>query len=311
MKFKAKIISAVLAASALLASLSAPALAFIAASEEFYVNDRAEVLSEDTEKTIIEQNRLLEEKTGAQVVVATVRYLEGYYCDEYAVTLFNDWGVGDADKNNGMLLLLATEEKKAWLTQGSGIKKDFSSDYIDKLMDRYFWDDFDNKEYDKAVSNLFDEIIDWYEDEYDIKLTSSSASKKVSKAAAEGIQNAVDTVKTVAGGIGKASIAVVVIVFAIILSIIFGGRSRRRRRNYFTNTPPLNGVPPMHFNHRPTYGGRRTSSSSFRSGSSGFSGRSSSSSRSFGGGHSSFGGGHSGGHSGGGGRSSGGGGGRR
>jgi uncharacterized protein len=309
MKFKSKLIAVIIALSALLASLSAPALAFIDASEEFYVNDRAEVLSSETEENIISKNLLLEEKTGAQIVVATVRYLEGYYCDEYAVTIFNDWGVGDADKNNGMLLLLATEEKKAWLTQGSGIKKDFSSDYIDKLMDKYFWDDFDNKEYDKAVTSLFDELIDWYEDEYNIKISSSSA-KKVSKAAANGIQATVNTVKTVAGGLGKATVAVVVIVFVLIFSLIFGGRGRRRRTNYFTNTPRPGAFYTPHFNRRPPYSGRSTSSSSFRSGSSGFSGRSSSS-RSFGGGRSSFGGGHSGGHSGGGGRSSGGGGGRR
>jgi uncharacterized protein len=87
-----------------------------------------------------------------------VQYLDGYYSDEYALQLFNDWGVGDAEKNNGMLLLLATMEGKAWLTQGAGIKNDFTDTYINELLDEYFWKDFDKGNFDAAVNKLFPKL---------------------------------------------------------------------------------------------------------------------------------------------------------
>lgn len=173
------------------------ASAFPEPTEEFYVADYANVISSSTEDMIIRQNDMLYEQTGAQIVVVTVRYLEaGYYADEYAVKLFNDWGVGDASKNNGILLLLVTEEGKGWLTQGSGIKNNLSNDDIDFMLDKYFWKKFDKGDFDGAVETLFGELIEWYEDTYNFTLgdssyvdttpstsTSSSSSRLLFKAA--------------------------------------------------------------------------------------------------------------------------------
>ncbi len=101
-------------------AFAAPAGAVVQRSEEYYVADYAQVLSDDIEQKIISSNVDLEQKCeGAQIVVVTVEYLDGMYADEYAMRLFNDWGVGSREKNNGMLLLLATEEKKCWLTTGA------------------------------------------------------------------------------------------------------------------------------------------------------------------------------------------------
>ena len=98
----------------LMLAVSVPALAVVEQSSEYYVADYASVLSDATEKAIINYNGALETQcSGAQIVVVTVKYLDGMYSDEYANQLFNDWGVGSKDENNGMLLLLAVNENRS------------------------------------------------------------------------------------------------------------------------------------------------------------------------------------------------------
>jgi uncharacterized membrane protein YgcG len=51
----------------------------------------------------------------------------------------NDWGVGSASANNGMLLLLVAKEYKGWLMQGYGIKGSFTDDVANEYLNEYFW----------------------------------------------------------------------------------------------------------------------------------------------------------------------------
>jgi uncharacterized protein len=150
-------------------SLTVPALAVVAQSEEYYVADYAGVLSDDIEQKIISSNVDLEQKCkGAQIVVVTVSYLDGIPSDEYAMQLFNDWGVGSKTENNGMLLLLGTEEKKGWLTVGAGISGSFTSRMAENYLDTYFWPDVDKGQYETAVSKVLEELFSWYAVYYNV-----------------------------------------------------------------------------------------------------------------------------------------------
>lgn len=159
----------------ILSLLCVPALAVVPASEEFYVADYADVLSNVTEELIINYNDALEQQCkGAQVVVVTVNYLDGMYSDEYANQLFNDWGVGSAEENNGVLLLLAVGENKAWLTVGSGLSGSLTDSRISDMLDRFFWPDFDAGEYDVAVNTLFMQLLYWFDDYYGSSVVASN-----------------------------------------------------------------------------------------------------------------------------------------
>ena len=61
--------------------------AIVKPSEEFYVNDTAKILSEDTKEYIINMNQGLEKQTGAQIVVVTVKSLDGLSVEDYALQL--------------------------------------------------------------------------------------------------------------------------------------------------------------------------------------------------------------------------------
>ena len=158
-------------------SMGVSAFAVVDQSESFYVADYSNVLSNDTEQMIINYNGSLEQQCqGAQIVVVTVDYLDGMYSDEYAYQLFNDWGVGSAEYNNGMLLLLAIQENKAWLAYGLGLNSLLDSDQVDSMLDKYFWKDFDRGNYDEAVTSLFNALLAWYDKQYDAEVVQSGTS---------------------------------------------------------------------------------------------------------------------------------------
>ena len=88
----------------LLTAGSHAAADYPSATDEFFVNDFAGVLDQDTERSILQIGKTLEELTTAQVVVVTIGTLDGQDIDSYANELFRRWGIGQKDKNNGVLI---------------------------------------------------------------------------------------------------------------------------------------------------------------------------------------------------------------
>jgi uncharacterized protein len=131
-----------------------------------YVGDYAGVLSEETEQHIIEQDTKLSQSTGAAIVVAAVDFMDGLSSEEYAYQCFNTWGVGDSDRNNGLLLVYAVGENRVWAMQGSGIEDALTSADLSEMLEDYFYDDYDAGEYDAATLAFFDAAYDWFDSYY-------------------------------------------------------------------------------------------------------------------------------------------------
>ena len=86
------------------------------------VVDAAGMLDAATRESLRRTLQALEEKTGAQLVVATVRSLNGNSVEEYANRLFRRWQLGQRGKNNGVLLLHAPKERKIRIEVGYGLE---------------------------------------------------------------------------------------------------------------------------------------------------------------------------------------------
>jgi len=87
-----------------------------------YVNDFASVLDDAAETYLETFLGTLERDTSAEVVVATVASLEGMTIEEYASRLFADWGIGTAQHDNGVLLLVAPRERAVRIEVGYGLE---------------------------------------------------------------------------------------------------------------------------------------------------------------------------------------------
>src|SRR3984885_13498964 len=86
------------------------------------VVDQAGVMSADSRSAIETKLKDLEDKSGIQLVVATVKSLQGSDIETYANELFRNWKLGQAQKNNGVLLLVAPNEHKVRIEVGCGVE---------------------------------------------------------------------------------------------------------------------------------------------------------------------------------------------
>lgn len=75
-----------------------------------------------------EQNQLerklvdFDNATSTQIAVVIVPTTNDYEIADYSVQLFNQWGIGRDKKNNGVLILVAMQDRKMWITTGYGIE---------------------------------------------------------------------------------------------------------------------------------------------------------------------------------------------
>ncbi len=86
------------------------------------VVDQAGILNADIRSDLADKSKDLEEKSGIQLVVATVTSLQGSDIEPYANELFRTWKLGQAQKNNGVLLLVAPNERKVRIEVGYGLE---------------------------------------------------------------------------------------------------------------------------------------------------------------------------------------------
>lgn len=105
--------------------LALVALATPAAAQTFppltgRVVDQARLLSPAQAADLTSKSEALEARTGRQFVVATVNSLEGYPIEDYAYRLGRYWKIGSAKANNGVLLVVAPNERKVWIATGYG-----------------------------------------------------------------------------------------------------------------------------------------------------------------------------------------------
>jgi uncharacterized protein len=86
------------------------------------VVDQANVIPAQNRSSIEDKLKGLEDKSGIQLVVATVSSLQGNDVETYANELFRHWKLGEAKKNNGVLLLVAPKDRKVRIEVGYGVE---------------------------------------------------------------------------------------------------------------------------------------------------------------------------------------------
>ena len=98
-----------------------------------YVNDYAGILSSSEEQQISQIFSAMEKTTSVQGSVLTIASLEGESIESFSLRTVEDWKLGQADRDNGLLIILAMEEKKIRIEVGYGLEgtmTDAKSGYI-------------------------------------------------------------------------------------------------------------------------------------------------------------------------------------
>ena len=119
---------AVLASVLALCLLIAPAWLDTAAAEPKFpplssrIVDEANIIKPEDRAAILELLRALETKSTDQIVVYTARSLQGYEIEELGYRLGRFWQIGQKDKNNGIILIVAPNERKVRIEVGRGLE---------------------------------------------------------------------------------------------------------------------------------------------------------------------------------------------
>ncbi|MDZ4272356.1 MAG: TPM domain-containing protein, partial [Erythrobacter sp.] len=86
------------------------------------VVDNADILTPEAEARLTAKLEALETQSQRQLVIATIPDLQGYDISDYGYQLGRAWGLGDAERNDGALLLIAPNDRKVRIEVGYGLE---------------------------------------------------------------------------------------------------------------------------------------------------------------------------------------------
>ena len=221
-----------------------------------YTYDEAGILSDKTMEHIDAMNASLFAQTGAQIMVKTVNSTNGQDILEYAIDLGNQYGVGDAERNNGVVMVLALDNISASGLQGDYgvVVGDGLTDYgntFSSLQYQYLEDDFAAGNYDAGVKKTVDAFFDWFADYYNVSIRENYIPATSSNYSTPGGYHTETTgyVERSAGSILGGFVTLLLVLFVIWL-ILDAMRWSRYRRRYLQ---PGMGIPTVWY--RPVFWG--------------------------------------------------------
>jgi uncharacterized protein len=101
----------------------------------------------------------LEEKTTDQLVIVTVRSLQGRTIEEYGYRLGRAWAIGQKDKNNGVLLIVAPNERKVRIEVGYGLEGTLPDATASLIVQNSILPRFRANDYQGGIARGVDDII--------------------------------------------------------------------------------------------------------------------------------------------------------
>ncbi|WP_394357126.1 TPM domain-containing protein [Sphingopyxis indica] len=185
------------------------------------VVDQADIIPADKEASLTAQLAELEKTSGHQLVVATVNSLEGNDVADYGYKLGRAWGIGGKAENDGVVFLIAPNERRMNISVGYGLEPVLT----DAMSGRIIRDDitpkFKDGDYPGGIQAGVDAIAE------QIQLPPEEAAARAQAAAAEERDRADD------GNIGGLFFLGFIVFFFFILPMLtaFGRRGKRHRRH--------------------------------------------------------------------------------
>lgn len=125
-----------------------------------HVNDLAGLLDAEVRDRLEQRLRDVEAKTSSEVAVATVPSLGGVSIEEYASRLFKQWGVGQEKTDNGVLILVAPNEREMRIEVGYGLEGVLPDGLAGQIRDEAFLPRFRDGDYAGGITAGVGRIAD-------------------------------------------------------------------------------------------------------------------------------------------------------
>ena len=184
------------------------------------VVDQGRLLSTEKRTELTGKLEALEQQTGDQLVVVTLRSLEGYDIADYGYQLGRAWGIGRQGVDNGVLLIVAPEERKVRIEVGYGLEPVLTDAMSAQIIQNDILPAFRNGGFERGITQGVDAIS--------AQLTADRAEAEARAARAAEAMNA-DR-----GQLDLGAIVILMVILFLVLTTMGGvlsatGRRRRRR----------------------------------------------------------------------------------
>jgi uncharacterized protein len=177
------------------------------------VVDGANMLSPTVETNLTGRLAALESQTGRQLVVVTVPDLEGYPIEDYGYQLGRQWGIGEAKANDGVLFIVAPNERKVRIEVGYGLEPILTDALSSVILQTAVIPRFKAGDMEGGVVAGADAVAD------QLALPADEAQARVQQATARQEKHS-------GGGFGLHGVILLIVIFFVI-NAMRGGRRRR------------------------------------------------------------------------------------
>ena len=116
-----------------------------------YVSNPDGILSPSSVATMDSILYALEQKTGIQTLVVAVTGIEGGDCFDFAHRLGQEWGVGQKERNNGLVILLSTDERCVQFATGYGLEGVLPDAICKRIQSRYMVEHLGKDDWDAGM----------------------------------------------------------------------------------------------------------------------------------------------------------------
>ena len=124
------------------------------------VTDLANVIDAGTEADIVARLDQLERQTSSEVAVVTVPSLDDVPVDDYAVRLFKEWGIGQAKQDNGVLVLVAPNEREMRIEVGYGLEGILPDGLAGQIIREQFIPRFRDNDYNGGIRDGVARVVE-------------------------------------------------------------------------------------------------------------------------------------------------------
>lgn len=124
------------------------------------VNDFADILNSSEEQQLEQKLVRFNRETSTQIAIVTLNDLRGFEISDYAVRLAHNWGIGQEEKDNGILMLVSPENREVFIATGYGLEGAVPDATAKQIVENEILPNFRNNNYlkglDEATTVLFD-----------------------------------------------------------------------------------------------------------------------------------------------------------
>ncbi len=165
------------------------------------VNDFGSFLSQNEVQQLEQKLVAFNDSTSTQISIVTVATLDGYDIADFAFQLGKKWGIGQKGKNNGVLVVVAKEERKTFIATGYGVEEFLPDAICNRIVDNIINPEFKNKNFYQGLDAGTTEMMGYLTGKFKADVSTKNTKKR-----------------------SPLSVIIAVFVILFILVRVFGGR---------------------------------------------------------------------------------------